>query len=114
MLKDAARLLAYFVATALFGALVAPPLFWAAQALIAGGHFGFLAKFGFETFFHRALLLGAIIFIWPLIRSLRARSLRDLGLEKNPKPFRGVLAGFGIAAVPLLCFGGGLLLLGIY
>ncbi|MFL6593990.1 MAG: CPBP family intramembrane glutamic endopeptidase [Chthoniobacterales bacterium] len=113
-MKDAARLVAYFVATVLFGALLAPPLYWGAQALIAHGHLGFLAKFGFESFFHRALLIGAIVFFWPLLRSLGVRSFRDLGLEKNPKCARDVFAGFGIAAVPLLCFAAGLLVFGIY
>jgi membrane protease YdiL (CAAX protease family) len=113
-LKDAARLLAYFVATVLFGAFLAPPLYWWAQALIAQGHLGLLTKFGFESFFHRALLIGAIVFFWPLLRSLGIRSFRDLGLEENPKAGRDVLAGFGIAAVPLLCFAAGLLVLGVY
>ncbi|MDQ6655743.1 MAG: hypothetical protein M3Y80_08025, partial [Verrucomicrobiota bacterium] len=65
-MKDAARLLAYFVATVLFGAIVAPPLYWSAQALVARGVCAFLGQFGFESFFHRALLIGAIIFLWPL------------------------------------------------
>jgi len=62
-LKDAARLLGYFAATIFFGALAAPILFWAAQWLAARGVFPGLAQFDFESFFHRALLLGAILFL---------------------------------------------------
>ena len=114
MLKDAARLLAYFAATLLFGALAAPPLYWLAQWLTQQGIFTFLAQFDFEKFFHRALLVGALVFLWPLIRSLKIRGWRDLSLAPNPDRFRHVGIGFAIAAVPLLCFGGVILQLGIY
>ena len=113
-MKDAARLLAYFAATVVFGALIAPLLYWGAQALAARGILSFLTEYDFETFFHRALLLGALLFFWPLLRSLRVRGLRDLGIEKNVIALRDVGAGFAIAAVPLLAFGVLLLTLGIY
>lgn len=113
-MKDAARLLAYFAATVLFGAIAAPPLFWGAQALTARGVLPFLAQYDFETFFHRALLIGALLFFWPLLRSLRVRSLRDLGIEKNTKPLRDAGVGVMIAALPLLAFGVLLLSLGVY
>jgi membrane protease YdiL (CAAX protease family) len=113
-LKDAARLLAYFAATVLFGALTAPLLYWGAHALAARGALTFLAQYGFETFFHRALLVGALLFFWPLLRSLRVRGLRDLGIEKNPRALWDAGAGLAIAAVPLLFFGVLLLTLGVY
>lgn len=113
-MKDAARLLAYFAATVLFGALAAPVLYWSAQALIGNGYLIFLVKFDFETYFHRALLVGAIVFLWPLLRSLGARNWRELRLVPNPKPFRDASAGFLIAAIPLLCFGALLLALEVY
>ncbi|MDQ6655113.1 MAG: CPBP family intramembrane metalloprotease [Verrucomicrobiota bacterium] len=113
-MKDAARLGAYFAATVLFGALAAPPLYWLAQWLISRGFLGFLQGHDFETFFHRALLVGAVAFLWPLIRSLGVRSWRDLGLERNPNRGRDAGTGLVIAAVPLLCFGGLLLGMGVY
>ncbi len=108
-MKDAARLLGYFLATALLGALVAPPLYWTARAYVPA-----LAGFGFETFFHRALLLCALLLLWPLLRSLRVRSRRDLALEKNRHAARDAIIGFLIAAVPLACFGALLLAIGVY
>jgi membrane protease YdiL (CAAX protease family) len=95
-LKDAAKLFAYFFAVVIGGALLAPPLFWSAPRFSA-----FLAKFDFESFFHRALLICALAFLWPLLRSLHLRSLRDLELDKNRHALRDVVAGILLAAVPL-------------
>jgi membrane protease YdiL (CAAX protease family) len=113
-LKDAARLLGYFAATILFGALAAPILFWTAQWLAAQGIFPSLAQFDFEAFFRRALLLGAILFLWPFLRWLRIRQLHDLGLVPNRTRTRDVVIGFLISAVPVLCCGVFLLAFGNY
>ena len=96
-MKDAAKLFAYFFAVVIGGALLAPPLFWTAPHFSA-----FFAKFDFESFFHRALLICALAFLWPLLRSLRLRSFRDLQLNKNRHALRDVVAGVLLAAVPLL------------
>lgn len=101
-MKDAARLLAYFAATILFGALTAPLLYWAAQGLAGRGIFPALAQFDFESFFHRALMLGAVAFIWPLLRWLRIKSRTDLGLERNPRWLRDVAVGFLLSSIPVL------------
>ena len=84
-LKDAARLLLYFAVVLLSGALLAPPLFWGAEALAARGILPGLAAFGFERFFHRALLIAAIGWAFFFFRMLEVRSKQDLGLEKNPR-----------------------------
>jgi membrane protease YdiL (CAAX protease family) len=113
-LKDAARLLVYFVATVFLGAVLAPILFWGAQWLVGHGWFSFLAKFDFETFFHRALLVAALILLWPLLRSIRARTMADLALERNSHWLRDVLAGFLLSAIPLLCCGAVVIALHVY
>ena len=96
-MKDAAKLFAYFLWVVVGGALLAPPLFWSAQ------HFsGFFAKFNFESFFHRALLICAIAFLWPLLRWLRLHSFRDLQLDKNRHALRDAIAGNLLAGIPLL------------
>jgi membrane protease YdiL (CAAX protease family) len=104
-LKDAVRLLAYLLATVLLAALLAPPLFWTAQWLATHGWFTFLARFDFETFFHRALLIAAAALLWPVARSLSVRRLADLQLEKNPHWRRDLVTGLIFSAVPLLCCG---------
>jgi uncharacterized protein len=97
-LKDAAKLFAYFFAVVIGAALLAPPLFWWAQQTSP-----FFAKFDFESFFHRALLVSVLVFLWPLLRSLRLCSFRDLQLKPNAHPLRDVAAGLTLAALPLLC-----------
>ena len=96
-MKDAAKLFAYFFAVVLGGALLAPPLFWSAHRFST-----FFAKYDFESFFHRALLICALAFLWPLLRSLRLHSFRDLQLDKNRHAVRDVVAGILLAAIPLL------------
>ena len=113
-MKDAARLLAYLAATLLIGALLAPPLFWAAQWLAAHQIFAFLAGYDFEKFFHRALLIAALLLLWPLLRSLKIRSWSELGLQPNEHRSRDLLAGFLLAITPLLCCGAFLLVFGGY
>ena len=104
-LKHAARLAAYFAATIFIGVLLAPPLFWAGQWLIARGLFPFLANSDFERFFHRAVFFAAVALLWPLLRLSDVRSTDDLGLAPNSLWRRDLLAGFLLSAIPLLCCG---------
>jgi membrane protease YdiL (CAAX protease family) len=113
-LKDAARLLAYFVATILIGALLGPSLFWAAQWMVGHGYLQFLAQFDFETFFHRALLIAALLLLWPLLRSIHVRRMNDLGLASNSRWSWHLLAGTLLSAIPLLGCGAVLIALHIY
>jgi uncharacterized protein len=112
--KDAVRLLIYLAATILLGALLAPLLYWAAQWLAAFDLFRPLAGFDFETFFHRALLVALLVLLWPLLCSIRVRNLQGLGLEPSRHWSRDLLAGFLLAAIPLLCCGACLLALHIF
>ena len=113
-MKDAAKLFAYFVAVVFVGAILAPLLFWGAQILAAQGILTFLTRYDFESFFHRALLVTALVFLWPLLRSLHLRSFRDLKLEKNPHSLRDVIAGLLLSALPLACTGMVLLLAKVF
>jgi len=108
-MKDAAKLLGYLVGTIFLGALLAPLLFWTAHAW-----FPFLAKFDFETFFHRALLIAAVVLLWPFLRVSHVHGLRDLDLAPNPRPGRDFIAGVLVAIVPLLCCGAVLLAFRFY
>jgi membrane protease YdiL (CAAX protease family) len=101
-LKDALRLLAYFAAVVLAGALVAPPLYWAAQTLASHGALTFLAQFDFEVFFHRALLAGALVLLWPLLRSVGFHRFSDLGLRSNDHRWRDLFRGLIAAVAPLV------------
>jgi membrane protease YdiL (CAAX protease family) len=113
-LKDAARLAAYFIAIVIVGALLAPILFWSAQALAAHDVFPFLAKYDFDRFFHRAILIAAVLFLWPLLRACNVRGLNDLGLVPNPYWGRDVGCGILLSVIPLLFCGALLIELHVY
>jgi membrane protease YdiL (CAAX protease family) len=113
-LKDAARLAAYFIAIVVVGALLAPILFWSAQALAAHGVFPFLVKYDFDTFFHRAILIAAVLWVWPLLRVSNVRGLADLGLAPNPHWARDVGSGVLLSVIPLLFCGALLIALHVY
>jgi CAAX protease family protein len=113
-LKDVIKLAAYFIATVVIGAILAPILFWSAQSLAAHGVFPFLARYDFETFFHRALLVAAVLLLWPLLRASHVRSLADSGLAPNSRWARDLCAGVIVSAIPLLLCGAMLIALHIY
>jgi len=113
-LKDAARLAAYFIAIVVGGALLAPILFWSAQALATHGVFPFLTKYDFDTFFHRAILIAAVLLLWPLLRVSAVRGLGDLGLAPNPHWPRDVSFGVLLSVIPLLVCGVVLIALHVY
>jgi len=113
-LKDVTKLAAYFIATVVIGAILAPILFWSAQSLAAHGVFSFLARYDFETFFHRALLVAAVLLLWPLLRVSRVRCLADLSLARNSRWGRDLCAGAVVSVVPLLFCGVLLIALHVY
>ena len=104
-MKDAARLAAYFIAIVLLGAFLAPLLFWSAQSLAAHGVFPFLAKYDFDTFFRRAILVAAVLLLWPLLCVSHVRGLADLGLVPNARWVRDLLSGAVLSIIPLLLCG---------
>ena len=113
-MKDAARLAAYFIAIVVGGALLAPILFWSAEALAAHGVFPFLAKYDFDTFFHRAILIAAVVLLWPLLRVSNVRGRGDVGLAPNPRWGRDVGCGILLSVIPLLFCGALLIALHVY
>src|SRR5215471_4921112 len=113
-MKDAARLGVYFIAIVVGGALLAPILFWLAQTLAAHGVFPFLTKYDFDTFFHRAILVAAVLLLWPLLRVSDVRGVADLGLAPNPHWARDVGAGVLLSVIPLLFCGALLIALHVY
>ena len=113
-MRDAARLAVYFIAIVVGGALLAPILFWSAQALATHGVFPFLTKYDFDTFFHRAILIAAVLLLWPLLRVSAVRGLGDLGLAPNPHWPREVSFGVLLSVIPLLVCGVVLIALHVY
>jgi membrane protease YdiL (CAAX protease family) len=102
--KDFGKILLYLAAVILFAALLAPPLWWAGQALAPLGPLGFLAETPFQRYFNRAALLAALALLWPLAASLRIPDRASMGLIPDSRwaPRLGVGLFIGIAAVAAL------------
>ena len=94
-------IIGFIAAVLLLGALLAPPMFWAAKAVGSTLHFPFLQKLAFSSVYDRAALLVAIAGLWPLFKAMGLRREEVLG----PTPFRTgrsqILTGF-LAAVALI------------
>ena len=97
LLKELGKILAYFIAVIVLGALLAPPLYWAGQALAGCGILRFLADTDFQKFFNRAMLVSALALLWPVVRWLQIGGWSALGLDPNSARWRHVAGGFAIA-----------------
>ena len=113
-MKEVAKIIAYFAGVVLLGALLAPPLFWAGNALAAGGTLTFLGEVPFQRYFNRAILIAALALLWPAVRSLRIGGWRDLGIEPDAHWRRHALAGFAIGAGLVAVMAVGYVLFDIY
>ncbi len=105
-MKDLAKILAYFAALILLGALLAPLLFWAGNAVAGSGSLTFLSEVPFEKFFRRAVLVAAILLLWPAILWIGAGGRADLGLQPDPYWLRHLLTGFLVAGVAVAIMAG--------
>jgi len=100
-LKDLRKLLLYLAASLAIGALLAPPFFKWGHLLADRGIFPDITGQGFHRYFSRIVEISAILLLWPLARSLRVRSLAELGLRHDLQWGRRLAFGF-IAAVVLM------------
>lgn len=106
----ALALLAVFIAGVLVaGALLAPPLFFAAQSCIKS-HPGtsvsaVLAKSEFPGYFNRAAMFAAFVGLAPLLRSLRLSWPEVTGTLGARRGVKDLAAGFIIALLWMLAMG---------
>jgi membrane protease YdiL (CAAX protease family) len=106
------KILAYLMVAVAAGALVAPPIFWAGQALEAAGVTDWLAKFPFHRVLSRCLQVSALILLVPALRWIGLRRPSDLHLQKNPLAVADLVVGLVlavtlVAALAILCLGAG-------
>ncbi len=99
-MRPARSLLIYVIVVFLGGALLAPWLYWLMQHVAPGSH---LAASPFHRYVDRSLLAIALIGIWPLLRSLGAKSWRDVGLVKPNGQWHRLVAGFALGFGSLAC-----------
>ena len=96
-LKSLGKIIFYLLATVALGALLAPPLYWGGHWLASHGILSWLADTPFRKFFHRGLLVAALLLLWPTARWLQVSSVRALGLSPNPRRWNDLGAGFAAA-----------------
>ena len=103
-------LVIYVVVVFIGGALIAPWLYWLCQHFASA--FPHLAASPFHRYVNRSLLGLALIGLWPLLRSLGATSLREVGLVWPAGQWKKLGAGFllgfvslAVAALAALAFG---------
>lgn len=121
------KILIFLIGTVVIGALFAPLLYFGgkhvvAQGWLAGGWFdginNSMERAYFSRYFNRAILLGALLMIWPTLRWLNPRTFpqrrprpsfgamrEQLLLSENPLWWRHLLLGFFLAAGTLLLLG---------
>jgi membrane protease YdiL (CAAX protease family) len=93
------RVLALYIGGVLLGgALLAPWVYWAAHGLARLTPLAApLAGHPFHRYEHRALLLLAVIGLWPFMRALGVRSWRDLGISSRPGRGGRFLGGIALS-----------------
>ena len=92
------KVVIYLAVTFAAGALVAPPIYWAGQALADAGISGWLADFPFHRVLSRCLQVSGVVLLWPALRWIGLRRPSELGLQRNPVAVRDVLAGLVLGA----------------
>ncbi len=98
-MKELGKILTYFLGVIVLGALLAPPLYWLGQSVARSGTLGFLAETEFQKFFNRAVLMAAIVLLWPAARWLRLGNWRELGLDPDARWRQHLAAGFAAAVL---------------
>ena len=126
------KIVLYFIAVFLVGALLAPPLFHLVESLRpaaeAHGWLHYEVKNGepsargwcafldadFAKVSSRAILIAAVALLFPLFRALRIANLDELGLHHNPRRWQHFALGFGVSVAVMALLGSILLQLGVY
>lgn len=109
----------YVLGAITFGALAAPPMFWITKWLAGAGWLGGSLQAEFERadfgrVFNRAMLLGALLGIWPLIKSIGLKPREFLQLEPNSRRWTHLGLSFVLGAGALLALGWILVVSGVF
>ena len=83
-MRQIPKIISYFLFSLFLGALLAPALYEAGQALARQGIFPELERIPFSRYFNRAVMLSTIALLWPFVRWVGIPNWRDWGLEPNP------------------------------
>jgi len=112
--KEAGKIFAYLCGVLFLGGLLAPLLYWGAQALADAGVLVVLRKFAFQKYFNRGVLIAAVALLWPLVRWLGIRNWRPPAFRSDALWKGRLWAGFCAGAGAMVLLGAALWGLGVY
>ncbi|MGB8169295.1 MAG: CPBP family intramembrane glutamic endopeptidase [Chthoniobacteraceae bacterium] len=113
-MKEIRKILLFLIGSALLGALLAPWLYWGGKWLAERTHWEFLIEADFHKFFDRAVLIAAVLLLWPVFRSMKIGSAEELGITRNPRGWQHLRIGFIAGFVCMAAFAGLMFYLGVY
>ena len=87
------KILVYLALGLTIGAIVAPPIFWAGQALASAGVTEWLARFPFHRVLSRCLQVSTLVLLAPALWWIGLRRPADLYLRRNPLAVADLLYG---------------------
>jgi len=113
---DIFKICAFVFGAIFIGAMLAPPFYWFGKSVVESGSLEGKSFLGIDLhdeleraslarYFNRAMLLGALVCLWPTIRWLGAKPSEFLQLDPNPRRWRHLGVGFGLAAGGFLIMG---------
>jgi membrane protease YdiL (CAAX protease family) len=91
------KILVYLAVALSAGALLAPPIFWAGQALASAGITEWLAGFPFHRVLSRCLQVSALVLLVPALWWIGLRRPADLYLRRNPLAVADLICGLMVA-----------------
>ncbi len=92
------KIFLYLLVALGLGALVAPPIFWAGQAMASSGLSDWLAGFPFHRVLSRCMQVSMIVLLWPTLRWIGLRRRSELNLQRNPLAATDAIAGLVLSA----------------
>jgi membrane protease YdiL (CAAX protease family) len=104
----------YVAAVLLAAGLLAPPLYWAAHAVMDAGWLVFLRKYAFQKYFNRSALLAAVVLLWPLVRWLGLGGWRPPAFRRDALWGRRLALGLLLGAGAFALLAGFCLWSGVY
>jgi uncharacterized protein len=93
---------------------LAPALYHLGQGLSGISEFKFLAESEFQRYFNRAVLLSALLLLYPLLRVVGVQRPEALGLSRDLKRWRHLFGGFTLALGVMALFGVAIVSAGVY
>jgi len=105
--RSLGKIFLYLLLVLIGGTLAAPMAWHLIQMLpphLFGGLIGKIQGMPFHRYLSRSLQVAAIMLLWPLLRSLRIRSVGELGLHGSCRPLGDLMVGLfsGVSCLLLL------------